>query len=57
MSKRVGLQDAYAELTQLEASFRSRAVSSQAALAKLVEAKERREQELYTKVAVLRGAC
>ena len=47
------LQEAYAELAQLEASFRSRADSSQAALEKLVESKERREQELYIKVATL----
>lgn len=53
MGKHVGLQEAYAELAQLEAGFRSRADSSQAALEKLVESKERREQELYIKVATL----
>ena len=53
MGKHVGLQEAYAKLAQLEAGFRSRADSSQAALEKLVESKERREQELYIKVATL----
>ena len=57
MSRHVVLQEAYAELAQLEASFRSRADSSQAALEKLVESKERREQELYIKVAILKFWC
>ena len=45
------VQEAHAELAALEASFRARAESSQAALAKLVEAKETKEREMYIKVS------
>ena len=47
------VQEAYAELAALEASFRARADSSQAALAKLVETKETKEREMYIKVSPL----
>ena len=44
------MQEAHAELAALEASFRARAESCQAALAKLVEAKDTKEREMYIKV-------
>ncbi len=44
------VQEAYTELASLEEQFRSRADSSQAQLQKLVDTKEKREQELYIKV-------
>ena len=49
------MQEAYAELATLDAEFRHRADSSQAQLQKLVDSKEKREQELYIKV-LLSGA-
>lgn len=48
--QRLCVQRAHAELADLEASFKGRAESSQAALEKLVESKEKREQDLYVKV-------
>ena len=49
-SNALHMQEAYAELATLEAEFRNRADSSQAQLQKLVDSKEKREQELYIKV-------
>lgn len=49
------MQEAYAELVTLEAEFRHRANSSQAHLQKLVDSKEKREQELYIKVLLPGG--
>ena len=46
----VHAQEAYAELAASEAQLSSRADSSQAQLQKLVDAREKREQELYIKV-------
>ena len=40
-------------MASLEAEFRCRADSSQAQLQKLVDSKEKREQELYIKVLPL----
>ena len=51
------VQEAHAELAALEASFRVRAESSQAALAKLVEAKDTKEREMYVKVNLSPSHC
>lgn len=47
------MQEAHAELAELEGKFRRRADSSQSELQKLVESKEKREQELYIKVFLI----
>ena len=49
----LSVQEAYAEMASLEAELRCRADSSQAELQKLVDSKDKREQELYIKVLVV----